>query len=259
VKIVADDTANVAGRSAARVCNSALEGYSDAFVDCSSMSRGVCFPIVKQAYELARRRQGVRAHLLIAGRHGVHIPATAMSNDAPHYVHGFQGDMNLDSATGALKLWIPQLTKGSGASLGRIFNALKPDETCPILPFPSHNPRRGDMLMKEYQLPMLDSWDVNLQDIIYAHEADPTDVCETITRIHTSRQDAFERSTDRPPRTILSPSGSRVGSIGMLLAALNLNLPIMYEESIGYTSGLSSVPQLAQNAPDHIWHVWLRE
>ena len=43
-----------------------------------------------------------------------------------------------------------------------------------------------------------------------------------------------------------------------VLAALRLDLPIMYEESIGYTSELSSVPELPQNAPEHLWHVWLR-
>jgi hypothetical protein len=259
VQIVADDTANVAGRSAAKVCNAAMEGYSDVFVDGSSMSRGVCFPIVRQAYDLAKKPGGINAHLLIAGRNENHIRATAMSNDAPHYVHGFQADMNLDVATDALKLWIPQLTKGLGASMNRIFGALNPEEICPILPFPSYDPRRGDKLMKEYQLALLDSWDVNLQDLIYAHESDPTDVCETITRIHLSRKEAFEKSTLRPPRTILSPSGSRIGGIGMLLAALRLDLPIMYEESIGYTSDLEVVPPLIPGEPDHVWHLWLRK
>lgn len=259
VRIVAEDTANVAGRSAARVCAAAMEGYSDVFIDASSMSRGVCFPIVRQAYLLATKLRQLNAHLLVAGRNIVSVQATAMSNDAPHYVHGFQADMNLDHVNDAIKLWIPQLTKGAGASLGRIFSALNPDETCPILPFPAHNPRKGDMLMREYQLPLLDIWDVNLQDVIYAHESDPTDVCETITRIHLSRQEAFENSTTRLARTILSPSGSRIGSVGMLLAALQLDLPIIYEESIGYTSSLSSVPSLARNAPDHAWHIWLRE
>lgn len=259
VHIVADDTANVAGRSAAKVCNDAMNSYSDVFIDGSSMSRGVCFPIVRQAYELAKKSTPIKAHLLIAGRNEIHIRATAMSNDAPHYVHGFQADMNLDSSTDALKLWIPQLTERGSSSLNRIFGALNPDEICPILPFPSHNPRRGDRLMKEYQLPILNSWDVNLQDIIYAHESDPTDVCETITRIHLSREEAFKQSTLRPPRTILSPSGSRIGSIGMLLAALKLDLPIMYEENIGYTSDLLTVPSLVLEKPDHIWHIWLRE
>lgn len=259
VNIVAEDTANVAGRRSARVCASSLAGgYTDVFVDASSMSRGVCFPIVKQAYEVSKRLGGGNAHLVVAGRNKGTIRATPMSSDAPQYVHGFQSDMDTDDVRNALKLWIPQLSEGAVASLSRIHRVVGPDESCPILPFPSSDPRRGDMLMREFQLPILNEWDVNLLDIIYAHEADPTDVCETITRIHRSRADAFKHSTHRPARTILSPAGARIGSVGMLLAALRLDLPIMYEESIGYTSDISSVPPLSENTPDHLWHVWLR-
>lgn len=259
VNIVAEDTANVAGRRAARVCASSLsDGYTDVFVDASSMSRGVCFPIVKQAYEVSKRPGGGNAHIVVAGRNKGTSLATSMSSDAPQYVHGFQSDMDTDEMRSAIKLWIPQLSEGAGTSLSRIHRALGPDESCPILPFPTSDPRRSDMLMREFQLPILNEWDVNLMDVIYAHEADPTDVYETITRIHKSRADAFKYSTLRPGRTILSPAGSRIGSVGMLLAALQLDLPIMYEESIGYTSNSFSVPKLSENAPDHLWHVWLR-
>ena len=111
--------------------------------------------------------------------------------------------------------------------------------------------------MREFQIPILEDWDVNLLDVIYAHETDPTDVSETIVRIDRGRHEAFRSSTALPARTVLSPAGSRIGSVGMLLAALQLNLPIMYEESIGYTSNLSSVPALPTTIPDHQWHVWL--
>ncbi len=258
VPIVADDTANVAGRRATRVCQSALSnGYSDVFVDASAMSRGVCFPIIKQAYERCRSALGVNAHVVVAGRNKSSLRVASMSSDAPQYVHGFQSDMDTDSVRSALKLWIPQLSEGSATSLNRIHRALAPDESCPILPFPSADPRRGDLLLREFQEPVLNDWDVNLLDVIYAHESDPTDVCETITRIHKSREESFASSTPRPARTILSPTGSRIGSVGMLLAALRMDLPIMYEESIGYTSALSVVPELSDNIPEHLWHVWL--
>ena len=259
VSIVAEDTANVAGRRAAKACAGSLDlTYTDVIVDASSMSRGVCFPVVKQAYEMSKRSGGSNAHMVVAGRNKGSIRATSTSSDAPQYVHGFQADMDTDDVRNAIKLWIPQLSEHAVTSLSRIHRVLEPDESCPILPFPSWNPRRGDQLLREFQLPILNDWDVNLLDVIYAHEADPTDVCETITRIHKSRAGAFETSTARPARTVLSPAGSRIGSVGMLLAALRLDLPIMYEESIGYTSDLSSVPELSENAPDHLWHVWLR-
>ena len=64
VTIVAEDTANVAGRRAAQVCLPLLKsGYSDTFVDASAMSRGVCFPVVKQAVEMSKRSGGGNAHV----------------------------------------------------------------------------------------------------------------------------------------------------------------------------------------------------
>ncbi|MBU2772521.1 hypothetical protein HMI48_00905 [Acidithiobacillus ferrooxidans] len=259
VEIIAEDTANVAGRRAAGVCAAALgDSYSDVFIDVSSMSRGVCFPIVKQVFEASKRHNGCDAHILVAGCNKSGFSATSMSSDTPQYVHGFQSDMDTDKTCDAIKLWVPQLSEGAVESLNRIHRLLGPDESCPILPFPSSDPRRGDMLMREFQFLILNEWDINLRDLIYAHESDPTDVCETIIRIHTSRDDAFKNSTSRLGRTILSPTGSRIGSVGMLLAALRLDLPIMYEESIGYASDMSSVPVLSMNVPDHRWHIWLR-
>ena len=57
IEIVAsEDTANVAGRRAAQTCRKALQqSYTDVFVDASSMSRGVCFPVVKYVFEESKK------------------------------------------------------------------------------------------------------------------------------------------------------------------------------------------------------------
>lgn len=260
IEIVAsDDTANVAGRRAAKACRKALqENYTDVLVDASSMSRGVCFPVVKYVFDQSKKPGQPSAHLMTAGRNRSTIKAQSTSSDAPQFVHGFQGVMDTYQMDKAIKLWIPQLSENAVTSLSRIQSKLAPDETCPILPFPSWDPCRGDRLLKEFQGPFLDDWNVNLLNVIYAHESNPMDVCTTIMRIHRSRTEALSASCEVPSVTVLSPSGSRIGSVGMLLAAMEQDLPIMYEESIGYYSPLSSVPELSQNPPEHLWHVWLR-
>ena len=260
VEIVAsDDTANVAGRRAAQACRKALqENYTDVFIDASSMSRGVCFPVVKYVFEQSKRPGHPSAHVMTAGRNRSTIKAQSTSSDSPQFVHGFQGVMDTHQMDKAIKLWIPQLSENAGTSLSRIQSKLAPDETCPILPFPSWDPRRSDRLLKEFQGPFLDDWNVNLLDVIYAHESNPMDVCATIMRIHRSRTEALSASCKVPSVTVLSPSGSRIGSVGMLLAALEQDLPIMYEESIGYHSSMFSVPELSQAPPEHLWHIWLR-
>lgn len=260
IEIVAsDDTANVAGRRAALTCRMALQqSYTDVFVDASSMSRGVCFPVVKYAFEQSKKPGQASAHVMTAGRNRSTIKAQSTSSDSPQFVHGFQGVMDTYQMDKAIKLWVPQLSENAVTSLSRIQSRLAPDETCPILPFPSWDPRRGDRLLKEFQGAVLGDWNVNLLDAIYAHESNPMDVCATIVRIHRGRTDALAASCKVPSVTVLSPSGSRIGSVGLLLAAMEQDLPIMYEESIGYYSPLSSVPDLSQNLPEHLWHIWLR-
>lgn len=254
ISIIADDTASTAGRNAASTFDKWLaNGYSDVIVDATTMSRGVCFPLVKQAYLSA-----TNAHVVIADRLSSPLKTTAMYTDSPQYMHGFQADMGTDKVTEAIRLWIPQLSENNHDSLERIFRKERPHEVAPILPFPAVNPRRGDELMREFHDLILSDWDVNLLDIIYAHESDPTDVFETIKRIHCGREVALDGFKSTPPRTILSPSGSKMGSLGMLFAAIALDLPVVYSETMGYRCEQQTVPPVSTDMPDRMWHAWLR-
>lgn len=254
VQIIADDTASIAGRSAASVFSQWLrEDFVDVIVDATTMSRGVCFPMLRQAYE-----SKLQAHVVIAERMTNPLKAIAMHTDSPQYMHGFQADMGTDEVTKAIKLWIPQLSENNHDSLERIFRREQPDEVAPILPFPAVDPRQGDRLLREFRRLILSDWDVNLLDIIYAHESDPTDVFETIRRIHRGRLGALSGFKATPPRTILSPSGSKMGSLGMLFAAIELDLPVVYSETMGYRCDAQALPPVSNLMPDHMWHAWLR-
>ena len=112
--------------------------------------------------------------------------------------------------------------------------------------------------MREFHDLILSDWDVNLLDIIYAHESDPTDVFATIKRIHCGRETALKGFGGTPPRTILSPSGSKMGSLGMLFAAISLDLPVVYSETMGYRCEQQTVPLVSRDKPDRMWHAWLR-
>ncbi len=66
VKIVAEDMKTIAGRRAVTTCASSMQaGYTNIIVDVSAMSRGVYFPIVRQAFENARIN-GLQAHMVTA-------------------------------------------------------------------------------------------------------------------------------------------------------------------------------------------------
>lgn len=258
VQIIADDDATVAGRNSVRTVSTWLlqQGYSDIVIDSTGMSRGTCFPIVKQAVELGLKH-GVDVHLLIASGNKPTFDLISESNDRADWMHGFQGEMGRDSMDDALKLWVPQLCEGKVQATTIMYTTLSPvAEVCPIIPFPSQNPRRGDNILFEYKDALIEEWDSGLLNIIYAHESNPLDVYRSVSTLHKIREQVFY-STGETPITILSPAGWRIGSLGMLLASIDLKLPILYVETIGYTADSIVPSEVTLLNPNHTWHIWL--
>jgi hypothetical protein len=256
VDIIALDGATVAGRNATKAAEPWFkESYKDVVVDTTGMSRGTCFPLVRQALELGKQ-SGANVHLLIAADDNPKIKLMAESNGRADWMHGFQEAMGTDHMSDALTLWVPQLTENSSVQMSVMFSALMPlAEVCPIVPFPSTKPRRGDELLLEYFDDFETEWDASAQNVIYAHESDPLDVYRSICRMQTARSKVFPES--KQSVTVLSPAGWRIGSLGMLLAALDLKLPVQYVETVGYTTESSISKTVAISTPSTQWHIWL--
>lgn len=257
VDVVAGDGATIAGRTAVSVAAKWLKaGYTDIVVDATGMSRGTCFPIAKQAMLFARKL-GANMHLVVAGNRKRTLEITGDANDRADWVHGFQGSMGSDRSGDLMKLWIPQLAEGMGRSLELMYGEIQDvAEVCPILPFPSYNPKRGDRLLWDHHVAIRDQWETGPLDLIYAHETDPMDVYRTISRLHQVRERVFGHG-GRKTVSILSPSGWRVGSVGMLLAAIEHELPMLYVETVGYNCK-SAIPAAVETPkPDVSWHLWL--
>ena len=260
IEVIASDGATVGGRNAvAKAQEWYKQRYSDIVIDATGMSRGVCFPIVQQALQ-AGLDMGANVHLLVASAESNCHELVSESSDRAEWMHGFQGTMGLDSTSGNLKLWVPQLSERSSAQMGVMYRALSSTssvgEVCPIVPFPSKIARRGDELLFEYEKDFYGEWDCSHLNVIYAHESNPLDVYRSIVKMINARQEVFT-ATERKATTVLSPCGWRIGSLGMLLAAIDLDLPMLYVETVGYNL-LSEIPTSVQIAkPDHIWHILL--
>ncbi len=252
--VCAPDGAPIAGRGACKLAAQWLNEapYSDVVIDGTGMSRGTCFPVTKLLIEEGRRR-GVRVHLLLAGSdEGFTSGITSISSDRGDWVHGFQEQTDTDEFAGALKLWVVQLHEDSRSILERIFSSLQsPEEVCPIVPFPSRDPRRGDRLLMETRQLWQGDWGETPMSLIYADDRDPTDVFRTITELHAARVAALSGARTQSV-TILSPLGNRLTSVGMLLAALEYKLPMYYLETVGYrVREVETAPR--RETPDHRW------
>ena len=156
IKMWSDDGRRIGSRSAAAVLDSLADfiGYTDIVIDISAMPRSVYFPLIAKALYLLDEtthdtmEQKPNLHIFVSENpvldtrirdEGVDETAT--------YVHPFSGRLEMEATAGQPKVWIPILGEGQEAQLDRIYNLIDvPDEICPVLPFPSLDPRRGDNL-----------------------------------------------------------------------------------------------------------------
>lgn len=254
VDIFRGDGAVVGGRNAvAIVGRECFDGVTDIIVDISALSVGTAFPIIRYLVEGCERgRTPANLHLFVAHDPALDGAIGSISGDAPSYVHGFRGGSTLDASAGAAKLWLPQLASGRRAALARLHSFVDPHDTCPILPFPATDARRGDRLAEEYLNELESAWSVDTRNIVYADEADPLDLYRTILRLDDLRKPVFREVGGS--YLVLSPLGSKVMALGALMAALERDLPVAYLEAIGYELDASTAA--TEGAPNII-HIWL--
>jgi len=237
-----------------------LSAISDVVLDCSALSVGVMFPLARYCLEAIRGFGSEKNfHLVVLDdpQTDSSIKATACGKAAP--LHTFIGGLNLDSNNEAARLWLPQLGTGKREFLNLIHQDVGPHAVCPIIPFPSGNPRSGDGLIEEYGDlfeaaidAMTPTWNVDSRDIVYAHEKSPLDLYRSILRIDDARKRVFAETGGS--QVILSPLGSKAVGVGILLAALERDFAVVSVETIEYRFE-NGAEELTNNAD--LLHLWL--
>lgn len=260
IQIFADDNAVIGGRSAASLMGKlSLDGITDILVDISALSIGIAFPIIKHFMEVLAQEalQVPNLHVLSCDSPVIDRTIRSRPSDRVAPILGFHGGWGLDEKSRAAILWMPQLSPGKGAVLGRIFQFLRNDQpdtvVCPILPFPSSRPRLSDELLEEYADELQGAWSVDVRDLVYADEKSPLDLYRTILRIDDARRRVF--ASVGGSQIILSPLGSKALSLGALMAALERNFTILHVEAMGYTmeNGQGEPPP----GSEELVHIWL--
>jgi hypothetical protein len=248
------DLAVVGGRQAANLVRAIpLVGTTDVVVDLSAMSVGTSFPLVRALLELAAEH-GFNLHATVVADAALDATIVPQPAETATTIHGFRGELGLDRRADAAKLWLPQLAFGRRELLDRVHAELGPHDTCPILPFPAHDPRAGDQLIDEY-LPLLTgAWDVDPRNMIYAAEDDPLDVYRTILELDDARRPVFDG--DGGSLCVLSPAGSKVLGLGALMAATERDFPILHVEAVGFIADATALREYTE-ARGSFAHVWL--
>lgn len=256
IHVFADDTAVIGGREIVRELNGVdFSGITDVLLDVSALSTGVFFPAASFLYTSAQAC-GFNLHLFVTEEPAVDHGIVGYACDTPGPVHGFKGALGLEKSRDAAKLWLPQLVPGRSKTLDRIYRYLTPDDVCPILPFPASDPRLPDLLVDEYRELLIDGWGVDFRHCFYAAENDPLDLYRTILRIEHTRRRVFSEAGGS--LVTISPTGSKILSIGALLAALEKDLPVVLIESVAYEVQLDTFERsVSALRAQHLVHVWI--
>lgn len=250
VQIFAQDGAVVGGREALNVLTLRdLRPFSDIAVDASALSRGVVFPLVRYLLEVTAKKTNV--HLFVADNPGTDLDISTIAWDQPGYVHGFKGDTESANNPNAAKLWLPQLVAGERVALDRIYRFVAPHDVCPILPFPAQDAKASDRLIEHFANE-LRAWDVDPRNIIYAHESNPLDLYRAVVRIGSARRAIFAGTIGS--RIVLSPVGSKILSLGAMMAAIEQDFPVVYVEAVAYKLAAPVSPPT--DLP--VLHLWLQ-
>lgn len=254
VQIFSVDNAPVGGREAAArlAAYKGFEECTDIVVDFSALSLGVSFPVTKLLLGLADTLDA-NLHAMAVDSRETESRITSVPTDKATPVHGFVGEWGLDGSFNATRLWLPLLIEGGKTVLDRIYTAVAPNDTCPILPFPSKDPRRGDRLLVEYWDEIDRVWQIGSQNLIYAAESDPVDLYRSILRVDDVRRGVFADLGGS--LTVLSPLGTKVMAIGAFMAAVEREFPVFYVEAHGFSIP-PDVPDIIHGAVDLV-HVWL--
>lgn len=254
--VFAHDNAVIGGREAMSIMRTLdLSVYTDVVADISALSVGISFPIVRYLLSQAEGHgRTPNVHALVHDHAETDGSIRSRPCDRTGPVHGFQGNLKTDAAAAATKLWMPQLIEGKRATLELIHSYVSPDDVCPVLPFPSADPRRCDLLFDIFANEFESVWEVDSRSVLYADEGNPLDLYRTILRIDDERRPVFDEVGGS--MLILSPLGNKAMALGCLMAAIERDFPVVYVESIGYTVDSEGDERMSSPGAELV-HVWL--
>lgn len=219
--------------------------YSDIIIDISSLPRSIYFPLVAKILSLLDDAKNKDITTKIPNIFIVVAENTEFDKkiqevglaEKADYLFGFRGTMQSESTREFPVVWIPILGEGKASQLDKIYSFVNPDEICPILPFPSLNPRRSDELFKEYAELLFDHWLIEHRSIIYTAEKNPFQVYRRICFAVVRYNEALKPL--QGCKVVISAISSKLLSLGALLAAYDLKMQnyiigIAHIDTLGY-------------------------
>lgn len=240
--------------------------YNDVVVDISAMPRMVAMTSV--AVLLHRldnplvHGECVNLHVTTAESVTADLGAGQGSlRDQVSFVRGFSGELTAQTTKDLPHVWFPVLGERQRDRLDRIHQKLTPDEICPVVPFPSREPRRGDEIIYEHRELLFDTFQVEPRNILLACEYNPFEAYKQVFEA----MDRYRRALNELGgcKAFVSPLSSKLLSIAVLLACYDhlfgevpgkrLKVGIPYVETATYDD-----PVQTTDDPFELYSLWIR-
>jgi hypothetical protein len=173
---------------------------------------------------------------------------------SPGPIRGFGQRLGPDDTSEVTRVWLPVLGEHQEPYIRSIYEFLAPNEVCPVLPFPAKNPRRGDDLLLELRRLIFDTIEVEPRNFIYAAERNPFDLYRGLCRLSDRYTKALAPVGD--VSVVTSVHGSKVLSVGALLAAYEKDLMVVSAGPTGYRIQ-PGIEIDKVTTDDHLMCLWL--
>lgn len=199
-----------------------LKNYTDVVVDISAMPRMVGLTVVAQLTALfdhhyAGGGDDINLHVVVTESVSTdRNTARGSLSENVTYVVGFSGQLDAQSTEYFPRVWLPVLGEGQNARLELIREEVNPNEICPVVPFPSRDPRRGDTIVEEYRQALFEAYEVEPGNILQASEYNPFEAYRQLYSAIDRYRDALKELDGC--KVFVSPLSSKLLSVGALLA-----------------------------------------
>ena len=205
--------------------HSEIESFTDIIVDISSLPRGIYFSLTGKILKLIDQNQQNQQNLFLTVAENVKIDSQIQETDLEEdltYLYGFGGQIELEAEKEQPLIWFPILGEDKSAHIKKGADKIMEDKTrlheiCPVLPFPSKDPRRSDALLIEYHNLLFDSLDIEPQNIMYTTERDPFQTYIQLSDAVANYRESLKVLNGC--KFALSTFSSKLISIGTLLVA----------------------------------------
>lgn len=202
-----------------------LMRYNEVIVDMSAMPRSIYAVLVRI---LNKRKKGCKLSVMVCENSVFDdsITPTNAFEDAG-YLNGI-GAFSIGSETDNDKntLWFPMLGTGAEETVKKIADFIKPNEICPILPFPSMDASRSDRILTKYEDVLFKTLEVEMKNIIYVSEFNPLStykkLCTAVFYYAESLSILNKKEDAKATKFIFSMQSSKLMEVGLLLAVLEL-------------------------------------